>query len=76
MNTADFYYELLSNLNADSKLELISRLSDSLKTKAKKRAKEIPLKSLFGAWKSKKTAEEIISELRTDRNFTRKTESL
>ena len=74
MNTADFYYELLSNLNADSKLELISRLSESLKTK--KKAKEVSLSSLFGAFKSKKSAETIISEIRADRTFERKIENL
>jgi hypothetical protein len=74
MNTADFYYELLSNLNADSKLELISRLSDSLKSK--KKGRETSLNSLFGAFKSKKSAEEIISEIRSDRTFGRKTEAL
>jgi len=74
MNTADYYYELLSNLNADSKLELISRLSESLKTK--KMPKETSLSSLFGAFKSKKSAEEIISEIRSDRTFEKKIESL
>jgi len=69
MSTADFYYGLLNNLSADSKLELISRLSESLKTK--KKTKEIILGSLFGAFKSKKSAEEIIAEIRADRTFNR-----
>jgi len=74
MSTADFYYGLLNNLNADSKLELISRLSESLITK--KKTKEITLDSLFGAFKSKKSAEEIISEIRAERTFRRKIEPL
>ncbi|MBS1622422.1 MAG: hypothetical protein JST83_00205 [Bacteroidetes bacterium] len=74
MNTSDFYFDLLSNLTPDNKLELISRLSESLKTK--KRIKETSLKSLFGAFKSKKTGEQIIDELRADRSFGRKIETL
>lgn len=73
MSTADIYYEFLSHLNADSKLELISRLSESLKIKEKK---ETALNALFGAFKSAKPAEEIISEIRADRTFTRNIESL
>lgn len=74
MNTSDFYFDLLNNLTPDNKLELISRLSDSLKTK--KKVKEVSLKSLFGAFKSKKSAEEIIAELRAERSFGRQIEDL
>jgi hypothetical protein len=52
---------MLKNLNADSKLELILRLSQSLKKNHEKEG--IPLQSLFGAYNSEETAEEIISAI-------------
>ncbi len=73
-NPADFYFGLLRNLNSDSKLDLISKLSQSLKKSNKQDAPS--LQSLFGAWQSEKTAEEIIAELRASRTFSRKIESL
>ena len=74
ITTADYFFGLLSNLNSDSKLELISRLSNSLKTKPLK--KEVSLRELFGSFKSKQTADEIIEDLRKSRNFKRKIEEL
>ncbi len=71
---ADYYYQLLSSLNADSKLDLIARLSQSLRKNEK--GKDIPLADLFGAYKSEESAEEIIAELRAARTFNRKTEIL
>lgn len=69
ISLAEYYFGLLKNLNAESKLDLIARLSQSLKkTDAEN---EVTLQSLFGAFKSEETAEEIIEELRASRNFTR-----
>ncbi len=65
INIADYYFGFLKNLKHDSKLDLISRLSESLKTSEKK--EDISLQSLFGAYKSNETAEEIIAELRASR---------
>lgn len=48
---------------ANSKLDLISKLSQSLKEKDK--ISGISLQSLFGAYTSEETAEEIIAELRS-----------
>ncbi len=70
---AGYYFDLLRTLNADSKLDLISLLSQSLKTN---NSEEVSLESLFGAYKSEETAEEIIAELRAARSFNRKIESL
>ncbi len=61
VNLADYYFEFLKNLNSESKLDLISKLSQSLKEK--ETSPEITLESLFGAHKSEETAEEIIAEL-------------
>lgn len=74
INLADYYFGILKNLNSDSKLDLISKLSQSLKEA--ETVPETTLQSLFGAYKSDDTAEEIIAELRASRVFNRHTESL
>ncbi len=61
---ADYYFGVLKNLNADSKLDLISQLSQSLKSD---KNDTTSLESLFGAYKSEETADEIIAELRSSR---------
>ena len=71
---ADYYYDFLKNLNADSKLDLISKLSQSLK--ADQSIPETSLQSLFGAYKSEETAEEIIEGIRASKIFNRNIEPL
>ena len=67
------YLRLLNNLSTGSKLDLISKLTLSVKEDATDRKKAF-YKS-FGAWESKKTADEIINEIRGSRNFNRQIES-
>ena len=74
MNIADYYFGFLKNLKHDSKLDLIAKLSESLKTGNKN--DDSSLNSLFGAYKSEETAEEIVSSIRTSRTSNRKIESL
>ena len=74
ISLADYYFDFLKNLNQDSKLDLISKLSQSLKEK--EIVSETSLQSLFGAYKSEETAEEIIADLRASRVFNRNIESL
>lgn len=74
INIADYYFGFLKNLKHDSKLDLIAKLSESLKTTSKKG--DVSLQSLFGAYKSEETADEIIAELRASRTFNRNTEIL
>lgn len=74
MKLVDYYFSLLKNLKPDSKLELISKLSASLQSQEKK--EEVTLESLFGAYHSDETAEEIIESLKSSRTFTRNTEVL
>lgn len=65
----DGYLRLLDNLSPGDKLDLIARLSNSVKedmTDKKKR-----FYKAFGAWNSKKSADEIISEIRNSRTFNR-----
>jgi hypothetical protein len=73
-NLIDSYLGLLNSLSPDSKLELIAKLSDSLKGPKKPADKSIS--DLYGAFISKKSADEIITELKNSRNFNRKTEGL
>lgn len=73
-NLIDSYLGLLKSLSADSKLELITKLSDSLKNSKKPSDKS--LSELYGAFISKKSAEEIMTDLKDSRNFNRKTEKL
>jgi hypothetical protein len=63
----DGYLDLLRNLSPGSKLDLISKLSESLKSDLLK--KKSAFKKSFGAFQSKKSAEEIIQEIRNSRSF-------
>lgn len=71
----DTYFSLLRNLSSDSKLELITRLSQSMKT-SKRKSKKVSLDSLYGSWNSEQSADEIIAELKNARNFNREREIL
>jgi len=71
-NIIDGYLSLIKNLSPDAKLELISKISDSMKSSAKD--KNGSWKHLFGAFVSDKTAEEMIREIRSARMFSRITE--
>ncbi len=72
-NLIDSYLGLLNNLSVDNKLELISKLSDSLKDSKKSTDKSIH--ELYGAFVTTKSAEEIILELKKARSFQRKAET-
>ena len=74
ISLAEYYFGFLENLNADSKLDLISKLSQSLKKD--ETTQETSLQSLFGAYKSDETADEIIAEIRASRVFNRNIEPL
>ena len=65
----DGYVGLLDNLSTSNKLDLISKLTDSVKTDLSN--KKSSFKKAFGAFDSKKTAEEIIDEIRNSRVSTR-----
>ena len=73
-SVADYYFDFLRNLNADSKLDLISKLSLSLKED--QRSQDVSLQSLFGAYQSDETAEEIIAAIRASRVSNRTIETL
>jgi hypothetical protein len=61
----DGYVGLLDNLSTSNKLDLITKLTASVKTDLS--SKKSSLKKAFGAFESKKSAEEIIEEIRNSR---------
>ena len=63
----DAYTELLERLSETNKIELIENLSKSLKSETGKKEKKF-FKS-FGAFGSKKKAEDLIKEIRNARKF-------
>ena len=69
----DGYLGLLDNLSANNKLDLISKLTASVKTDLTN--KKSSFKNAFGAFDSSKSAEEIIDEIRNSRVSTRQNES-
>jgi len=76
-NLVDSYFLLLKDLSPDNKLELIARLSKSMKKeKMAKKKKENSLESLYGSWVSEQSADELVQELKNARNFFRKREEL
>jgi hypothetical protein len=73
-NLIDSYLGLLENLSPDNKLELISKLSDSLKSSKKQTEKnsDKSLDDICGAFIFDKSSDELISDLKSNRNFNRK----
>lgn len=70
----DSYFTLLISLSPNHKLELIARLSMSMKTT--KKLKDNSWMALFGSWDLDQSADEFVEELRSDRKFNRKTVDL
>lgn len=73
-NLIKAYFDLLRNLSPDNKQELISKLKNSLKKQ--KPIKDDSLNALYGAFISRKSADQLIHEGRKSRNFIRRTEKL
>ncbi|MEI8087851.1 MAG: hypothetical protein WCG93_16690 [Paludibacter sp.] len=69
----DNYFGLLRGLSKETKLQLISKLSNSMIEKVDEN--ESLVDRFFCAFKSEKSAEEIIKEIRESRTFNRTIES-
>ncbi len=69
---ADSYLALLKNMSADMRLELIAKLSASLKSTV---SKKHSVDYYNGIWKSTESAEEIIETIRASRVSTRQIEN-
>lgn len=73
MTLIEGYAGLLENLSTSDKLDLISKLTALVKTDLTD--KKSLFKEAFGAFDSKKPAEEIIEEIRSSRVFNRDIEA-
>lgn len=72
-NIVDGYLGLLENLSPSNKLDLISKLTSSIKSDLKR--KKSSFREAYGAFESSESAEEIIEDIRNSRNFNRQIES-
>ncbi len=63
----DSYYALLKSLSPNAKLELITKLSQSMKSGTA--VEEASWKSLFGALKLELPVDDFIQDLKKDRKF-------
>jgi len=61
INLVDSYFTLLKSLSPNNKLELIARLSKSMKTTKVK--KDTPWEALFGSMELDQSANEFIANL-------------
>lgn len=68
------YFTLLKSLSPNNKLELIAKLSKSLKET--KKEKDHSWKSLFGSLELDQSADDFVADLKKDRKFSRKSISL
>jgi hypothetical protein len=68
----DSYLALLHNMSASNKLDLISRLTQSVKADLAREHRG--LEESYGAWDQEETAEELIAKIRGARVFTKKIE--
>jgi hypothetical protein len=75
IDIAENIFGMIKNLSSDVKLDLISKISISLKG-TRSEVKDDSWKELFGAWDSEKSAEEIIEDIRSSRNTNRHLEDL
>jgi hypothetical protein len=66
-NIIENYLGLFENLNSMSKLELIEKLTKSLKSESKN--KESNFYKSFGAFSTEKSSDEIIAEIKSSRKF-------
>lgn len=66
------YLRMLDNLSANNKLDLISKLTLSVKNDLNDKKKSFY--KAFGAWESRQSADEIIEDIRSSRTFNRQLE--
>ena len=69
-NIIENYFGLFESLNSMCKLELIEKLTRSLKTESKR--KESDFYKSFGTFSSENTSDQIITEIKSSRKFRNK----
>jgi len=74
MTIIEGYFRLFENLTPSNKLDLISKLTDSIKSDLIN--KKSSFKNSFGAFESDKDADQIINDIRNSRTFTRQIEDI
>ena len=71
------YLGLFKRLNRETKIHLVARLMNDIADEPEKtRSKKDVVNRFFGAFKSDKSAEEMIDEIRSSRKFNRVIETL
>jgi flagellar motor switch protein FliG len=68
------YMSFLETLSPGAKLDIISKLTQSLKSDVK--SKDNLFESSFGAWAGNESAEEIVKDIKGSRTFNRQIEGL
>ena len=71
---AENILELVKDLSQDAKRDLINKLTHSLDNLDQDPNSKDSWKELFGAWESEQSAEEIIDDIRSSRQSSRKIE--
>jgi hypothetical protein len=74
INILDSYMAFLETLSPGAKLDLISKLTQSLKSEIK--PKDNLFESSFGAWVGNESADEIVNGIMDSRTFNRQIEGL
>ena len=71
LNVTDMYMSMLSSLSNDEKLDLITKLSESMRKKKSSPKRTMELFSRFNEdWGGNQSPEEIAEDLRNSRVFT------
>jgi 4-hydroxyphenylpyruvate dioxygenase-like putative hemolysin len=65
----DSYLSLLKNMSAQNKLDLVSKLTKTVKTE--KEQEWTDFYSAFGGWDETESAEELIEDIKKSRTFNR-----
>jgi len=73
-NIADNLFGMIKNLSAEVRLELISRITESLKESQAKDQEKQSWKEFYGSWDDPRSANEIIEDLRSSRSTNRQIE--
>ncbi len=74
MKRVDSFLKNLKYLNPAGKLDLIGKLTESVKSDLQTKGDEF--QESFGAWDENDDAEELVAKIRESRMFSRKTEEL
>lgn len=67
----DSYLQMIEGLSNNSKKILINKLTKSIE-KNNDKVKDSKFEKLYGAWKSDKSADEIIADIKSSRSFRQK----